>query len=148
MSQIVRVETFAGIGPYRQGGPIGPSPVCVKWQHPTPEDDVSLSWHWDKLQPRKEWFFGFEDMNQLLEWFPREDWRSFFEFNDIRKDVEHQCGISTYVADSEDIILGDKQAIFRLERAERVNFEPFKRNNIARNIINAIAGPVMSLKSR
>jgi hypothetical protein len=112
----------------------------MRWQHPCPEDDEALSWHWKDLHPRQEWYFGFEDMKQLLDWFPRSEWRAFFEFNDIRKEVEHQCGISTYQASTEDIIIGSKQAIFRLDNSERVSFEPFQRSNVVSKIINAVTG--------
>jgi hypothetical protein len=138
--KILRVETFDTKGPYMPGGPIGPVTYANDGIHPTPGQDTRLGSAWKQLASTENWFFGFFDKSQFLEWFPKKEWKPFYEHNHKHRGNQIRlCGLSTYDVDSGDLILGSKQVIFRLDRAERLKFEVFRRGDILQKIYSAIA---------
>jgi hypothetical protein len=136
--QVLRVETFSKVGAYMSGAA---SRQNINWQnHPTPSGDNLLHDIWYDLAPTDPWYFGFKDMDQLLNWWPTTSWHAFFSYN-ARKhgNADAQVGISTYDVDSIDLHIGETQVIFVLDRAQRIHFKPFSRvHNIQEQIINAI----------
>lgn len=114
---VVRVETEDGVGAYLHSytataasegkyhhNPEGVS-SCVS--HPSPWGD-SFKGEWQRLQADgeyKNWFFGFADVAQLLQW-----WNTPMALKRLEEDGlilrEYECEPGT-------VITGDKQIIFR-----------------------------------
>jgi hypothetical protein len=79
-------------------------------------------------------------MKQLENWFPKRNWKDFRTWN---QETNHKdpLGIGVYEVDSDFVKLGTRQVCFRLDRADRISFEPFSMvPNIIGRIINAMAG--------
>lgn len=76
---IYRVENSEGIGPYCAGN--GSMEFSFESSHngsknhPGPFDDEGLAKFWGKMEfsKKEKWKFGFESMEQLLDWFKIED---------------------------------------------------------------------------
>jgi hypothetical protein len=129
--KILRVETFSKVGLYSSNAN-RPEPRFK--DHPPPHADELLWAVWSELSSTESWHFGFKDMAQLLKWWPRSDWTHFVEHNKKCMDERRVLGISTYDVDIIDLHLGRTQVIFQIDKAERLNFNPFTYGNARQKI--------------
>lgn len=139
--RVLRVESFKDkIGPYRvKGIPQLKDNVSTN-RHPTPCEDMVLREWWDTVRwvdERKEWFFGFRDHDQLFEWWPKNEWQVFYEYN-RGLNSDDAFGISEYEVDYSNMHFGTHQITFRLHEATRVHFEPFIKPSLVRRALNTI----------
>lgn len=130
--EILRVETFDQIGPYSGMFPSERPPACGE-RHPGPHMDGKLLQIWEDLTCISEWYFGFKDIKQLEMWWPKSDWHYFRQFNK-KYESERKFGISTYDVDPLDLYIGETQVIFKMDRAQRLEFEWFDDNILGRII--------------
>lgn len=121
LMKLLRVETRDGLGPYRQERfeyRAGPGYIAAGDannnidSHPTPQNDKVLRDWWSRCSNTSRYSCGFESMKQLLEWFPKEKWHCFQEYNDTCDDVSQKFGIYEYEIDHLSVHLGDKQCVF------------------------------------
>ena len=77
---------------------------------PPPSVDKILC---NKVERRNDdYFYGFESIEQLCKWFNRKErealnWSAFY--------------VSVYDVDNEDVVVGDKQVIFKIKNSQLVN---------------------------
>lgn len=104
--------------------------------HPSPEEEEELRSFWLglklsrnkridwELKGRRDWYCGFESMEQLLDWFPREGlqqmWRTMMKHGRTAR-------IITYKIPANQVKRGTRQAVFRKDKAEVVNVQPLER---------------------
>jgi hypothetical protein len=109
---VYRIENEHGHGAYR---------IPVEWRsfsqpysdtrHPGPSDDPLLRPYWTLMSGRMKdhYFFGFESIEQLKNWFFDREW-----LEDL-----HNSGakLSIYQSNEDDVIYGRTQLIFLRARA-------------------------------
>ncbi len=120
--EILRIENYNKNGVYNIHY-LSP-PYAYGLYHPRPFEDPLLKDSYKNLLDCEKWYFGFKDKDQLVRWFPEEYWTNFYEFNSSN---ETPIGISTYEVLSNDVLVGESQVMFILDRSERLKFEPFLR---------------------
>lgn len=138
---VYRIETDEGQGVYGAGygfrytAAALAGDVTEPW-HPSPDEEPALKefWNGDKLgkaarrvwpdKGRREWFCGFESMEQLLKWFPKEG--LYKMWNDMLRHAR-TGHIVTYKIPGNQVKRGDKQVIFKLAKAEKISSLPLER---------------------
>lgn len=138
---VYRIETDEGKGIYSAGYGHKYTAAALAdnegdlW-HPAPEEEPALRtfWNGDKLsrnkriewenKGRREWHCGFESMEQLLAWFPKEGlqqmWRAMLRHGRTGR-------IVTYKIPANQVKSGSSQVIFKLEKAEQVGVQALER---------------------
>lgn len=132
---VYRIETDEGKGVYSAGYGFKYTAAALAddinepW-HPSPEEEPTLRsfWEGDKLsrkakltwpdKGRREWFCAFESLEQLLEWFPKEG--LYMMWNAMMRNGR-TGRIVTYKVPANQVKRGDKQVIFKLDKAEEVS---------------------------
>lgn len=138
---VYRIETEDGQGIYGAGYGFRYTAAALAdnegecW-HPSPDEEPALRDFWEgkKLsrkaarewpeKGRREWFCGFESMEQLLEWFPKEG--LYMMWNKMLRNA-HRGHIVTYKVPGNQVKAGDKQVIFKMAKAEKVGSIPLER---------------------
>jgi hypothetical protein len=123
---VYRVETFDKRGAYTSCVALG---VGRSEDHPTPCDDLILKEWWND-SALENWYFGFCSMEQLIQWFPKDDWGVFIKYNS-EIDSKRRVGISIYECSDEDVRVGEKQTVFILDKAERIRILAFEDELVA-----------------
>ena len=140
---VYRIESEDGKGAYGYSGDIRrpgtkAQKICTgDWfqDHPTPGNDGNLS---DvSLTPLH--YFGFISISQLLDWWPKSNWKYFAEWNE-ENPLQSPVGLSVYEVSPLYVETGDKQLVFLRNESQRITFEPF-RDNVPREISNSVTGP-------
>lgn len=91
-------------GYYNSGCMVHESDASI---HLNPLEDETLGSHWAELLTNKEehnYYFGFESFSSLRKWF--------YDVNKF-KNVTKELQISVYTVDSDSVIKGDTQLIFK-----------------------------------
>lgn len=132
---VYRIETNEGKGIYSAGyGHKFTAAALAEnsrdlW-HPSPDEEPAIKDFWEgnklsrskridwQLKGRNAWFCGFESMEQLLEWFPKEGlhmmWNAMMRHGRTGQ-------IITYKIPANQVKRGERQVIFRLDKAEKVS---------------------------
>lgn len=78
-------------------------------RHPSPDQDAALSGPWYALpyEQRKYYYFGFSTIAQLKSWIYQQNWRAKMD----------RAGFRVVVYDTTDYLIGDTQAVFRMQTA-------------------------------
>lgn len=104
--------------------------------HPSPEEEAELRVFWLglkltrnkridwELNGRKEWFCGFESMEQLLDWWPAEGLQLMWRFM-LKRGLTAR--IVTYKINANQVKRGSKQLVFKKDKAEIVGIQPLER---------------------
>lgn len=118
---VFRVERSDGMGPYSiapgtnaQRSPNDPTGL----NHPLPDEDEGLK----GFPISSRHVFGFVSMEQLLEWWPKENHCIFAGWN---KHSSLKYGISAYEVPMEEVEVGDKQLVFIKESSTRLSWDEF-----------------------
>lgn len=112
MVEVLRVEQHAhGAGAYQASGVQHP-PTEETGHTPCPWEDPELSAPWDELGNaeggREPYRFGFLNRLQLDDWWP---------VAGLRHLLSQGLQVSKYLVSEVDLIRGEYQVVFRLERA-------------------------------
>lgn len=134
---VYRVESVAGKGCYIGGGPGHDAAryehtdgmELYQKYHPNPNIDSRLSEWWNG--PRSinchKYYFGFESMESLTEWFPKNKWHWFENDSD-------NWVIALY--ESNDVIIRTTQLVFNRNEAQFIKWaHTFEREGVPFNII-------------
>ena len=124
---IYRVEGETGCGPFQRCqntyiegrdrlGDFIYGKVGCKPCHITPDKDWSLWDEWGHMGYDDVYYFGFDNLDQLLEWFDYDDLSKFKQF----EDDNFKFKISKYKASNTDIIFGDYQLLFIKDNAKLI----------------------------
>jgi hypothetical protein len=128
---VYRLERRGGsFGVYKCGGP-GNRAERNKYnhdQHPMPDEDLGMQDEWCGIYNKHDYYFGFESMESLQEWFPRENWEHFVDWNEEEKDSpRQQIVLCEYDVPRDMVVVGYKQLAFYKDRAlSRRVIEEFK----------------------
>jgi hypothetical protein len=145
--EILRIETYAKKGIYSACNSVAHDANRFHWAcdskehrtwHPMADEDPLLREWWDAVH-QAPWYFGFQDIKQLTDWFPENRWKLFIDEN-LHRGENEEIGLSSYEISEEWVRIGQRQLCFFMDYAKRTSFKPFTHVNMFRKIISAIAG--------
>ena len=129
MAYVFRVEhKISGKGPYRDYQSLSKvmNLLADDFCHPCPEEEKGdISKCWKNTEMRESYYFGFQDLNQLFDWFNECYFKHFRRI---------QIGISVY--SSEDVVYGEFQVIFLKKMARKLDFVKFTTEEEIRELLS------------